>query len=176
MDEIGVHSLLNAKKSIVPDVGTTSPMQKVAGKDKSNPLMVVTLPKSEAKEGNSSKTRRKLPQTFTGSTSKARSRPIKKGQTKDIEQIIKETLEKIFKEQTEAKSEDKHENPVATPPTSTVTPEQNPENNQNLDSIDHVSETSSDNEFLESNYAQDPNENYDSGMSFDSVALHNLDT
>ncbi|KAK4337659.1 hypothetical protein RND71_042146 [Anisodus tanguticus] len=110
MDEIGVHSLLNAKKSIVPDVGTTSPVQTVAGKDESNPLMAVTLPKSEAEEENSSKTR------------------------------------------------------------------QNPENNQNLDSIDHVSETSSDNEFLESNYAQDPNENYDSGMSFDSVALHSLDT
>ncbi|KAK4370203.1 hypothetical protein RND71_009678 [Anisodus tanguticus] len=57
MDETGVHSLLNAKKSIVPDVGTTSPVQTVAGKDKSNPLMVVTLPKSEAEEGSSSKTR-----------------------------------------------------------------------------------------------------------------------
>ncbi|KAJ8565901.1 hypothetical protein K7X08_008477 [Anisodus acutangulus] len=176
MDEIGVHSLMNAKKSIVPDVGTTSPVQTIAGKDKSNPLTAVTLAKSEAEEVNSSKTRRNLPQTFTGTTSKARSRPIKKGQTKNIEQIIKETLEKIFKEQMDAKSEDKHENPVATPPTASLTTEQNPENNQNLDNIDHVSETSSDNEFLESNYAQDPNENYDSGMSFDSVALHNLDT
>ncbi|KAK4340895.1 hypothetical protein RND71_039396 [Anisodus tanguticus] len=73
MDETGVHSLLNAKKSIVPDLGTTSPVQTVAGKDKSNPLKAVTLPKSEEEE-SSSKTRRKLPQTFTGSTSRARSR------------------------------------------------------------------------------------------------------
>ncbi|KAK4344020.1 hypothetical protein RND71_037114 [Anisodus tanguticus] len=81
MDETGVHSLLNAKKSIVPDLGTTSPVQTVAGKDISNPLMAVTLPKSE-EEPSSSKTRRKLPQTFTGSTSRARSRRIKKGQNK----------------------------------------------------------------------------------------------
>ncbi|KAK4360216.1 hypothetical protein RND71_019168 [Anisodus tanguticus] len=98
MDETGVHSLLNAKKSIVPDMGTTSPVQSVAGKDSPNPLMAFTLPKNS---------------------------------------------------------------------------------NQNLDDIDHVSETSSDNEFSESNYAQDaqdPNADDDSGMSFDSVALHNLDT
>ncbi|KAK4359657.1 hypothetical protein RND71_021886 [Anisodus tanguticus] len=86
MDETGVHSLLNAKKPIVPGIGTTSPVQTVA---------------------------------------------------------------------------------------------EPADNNQNLDNIDHVSETSSDNEFLESNYAQDaqdPNADDDSGMSFDSVALHNLDT
>ncbi|KAK4347568.1 hypothetical protein RND71_033907 [Anisodus tanguticus] len=161
MDETGVHSLLNAKKSIVPDVGTTSPVQTVAGKDVSNPLKAVTLPKSENEEEISSKTRRKLPQTFTGSTSRTRSRPVR-GQNKKIEQIIKETLEKIFKEQTEVSR----------------APEQNPERNQNSDgnSIDHVSNTSSDNEFLKSNYAQDPNDNYDSSMSFDSVARHNLDT
>ncbi|KAK4345424.1 hypothetical protein RND71_035600 [Anisodus tanguticus] len=61
MDETGVHSLLNAKKPIVPGIGTTSPVQTVAGKDISNPLMAVTLPKSEAEEEISSKTRRKLP-------------------------------------------------------------------------------------------------------------------
>ncbi|KAK4354582.1 hypothetical protein RND71_026776 [Anisodus tanguticus] len=85
MDEIGVHSRMNAKKPIVPGKGTTSPVQTVA--------------------------------EF--------------------------------------------------------------ELNQNLDNIDHVSETSLENEFLESNYAQDaqdPNANDDSGMSFDSVALHNLST
>ncbi|KAK4352507.1 hypothetical protein RND71_028025 [Anisodus tanguticus] len=163
MDETGVHSLLNAKKPIVPGIGTTSPVQTVAGKDLPNSFMAVTLPKSE-EEPSSSKTRRKLPQTLTGSSSKARSRQTKKQQTKNIEQIIKETLENIFKAQTEAKQE------VVSQPA---------DDNQNLDNIDHVSETSSDNDFLESNYAQDaqdPNADEDSGMSFDSVALHNLDT
>ncbi|KAJ8568257.1 hypothetical protein K7X08_020979 [Anisodus acutangulus] len=169
MDETGVHSLLNAKKSIVPDVGTTSPVQTVAGKDNSNPLMAVTLPKSEQEEATSSKSRRRLPHTITGTTSRTRTRKTKKEKNKSIEQIIKETLENIFKEQQEAITEDKHENPVV----ASMTTEQNPGLD---DDIDHVSETSSDNNLLESNYAQDPNDNDDSGMSFDSVALHNLST
>ena len=37
MDEIGVHSPLNAKKSTVSDEDTASPVQTVAGKDFSNP-------------------------------------------------------------------------------------------------------------------------------------------
>ncbi|KAK4366567.1 hypothetical protein RND71_014447 [Anisodus tanguticus] len=160
MDDIGVHSLLNANRSIVPDRGTTIPVQTVAGKDNSNPLMAVTLPKSEEEEISS--TRRKLPQTFTtGSTSRARSRPSKKGQNKNIEKIIKETIERIFREKTDIpeKEQEKSINlevtlPVVTPP------EQN--HNSDEDSVDHVS----DNDFLESNY----------GMSFDSVARHNLDT
>ncbi|KAK4368215.1 hypothetical protein RND71_012007 [Anisodus tanguticus] len=165
MDEIGVHSHLNAKKPIVPGKGTASTVQTVAGKDLSNPFMAVTLPKSETEEEVSSKTRRKLPQTFfAGSTSRARSRHIKRGQNKSIEQIIKDTIESIFKEQIQTQTE------------ASLIPRQNSELNQNLDNIDHVSETSSDNEFLESNYAQDPNEHDDSGMSFDSVALHNLST
>ncbi|KAK4371646.1 hypothetical protein RND71_007030 [Anisodus tanguticus] len=53
MDETGGHSLLNVKKPIVPGIGTTSPVQTVAGKDSSNPLMAVTLPKSETEEGSS---------------------------------------------------------------------------------------------------------------------------
>ncbi|KAK4351574.1 hypothetical protein RND71_030887 [Anisodus tanguticus] len=113
MDEIGVHSLLNANRSIVPDRDTTSPVQMVAGKDSSNPLMAVTLPKSEKEEEISSTIRRKLPQTCTTGSS-----------------------------------------------------------SRDEDSVDHVS----DSKFLESNYAQDPNDNYDSGMSFDSVARHNQDT
>ncbi|KAK4364578.1 hypothetical protein RND71_015936 [Anisodus tanguticus] len=99
MDETGVHSRLNVKKPIVSGIGTTSPVQTVAGKDKSNPLKVVTLPKSESEEEISLKTRQ---------------------------------------------------------------------------DIDHVSETSSENELIQ--YAQDPNENDDSGMSFDSIAEHNLNT
>ncbi|KAK4341686.1 hypothetical protein RND71_040187 [Anisodus tanguticus] len=113
MDEIGVHSRLNVKKPIVSGIGTTSPVQTVAGKDKSNPLRVVTLPKSESEEAISLKTRRKSPQTLTGSTSRARSRKTKKKPQQNIEQIIKDT---------------------------------------------------------------DPNENDDSGMSFDSIAEHNLNT
>ncbi|TMW84510.1 hypothetical protein EJD97_025034 [Solanum chilense] len=62
MDEMGVHSLLNVKKSIVSDKDTASPVQTVAGKDFSNPLMAITLPKSEKDEGSSS--RRRLPLSF----------------------------------------------------------------------------------------------------------------
>ena len=58
MDEMSVHSPLNAKKSTVSDEDTASPVQTVAGKDFSNPLMAVTLPKSERDESSSS--RRKL--------------------------------------------------------------------------------------------------------------------
>ncbi|KAK4338264.1 hypothetical protein RND71_042751 [Anisodus tanguticus] len=153
MNETGEHSRLNIRKPIVPGIGTTSPVQTVAGKDKSNPLKVVTLLKIESEEKISLKTRRKLPQTLTGSTSRARSRK-KKPQTKDIEQIIKSTLENIFKEQIRPIMEDKHENPV------TTAPEISRQNRGlNTEDIDH-----------------DPNENDDSGMSFDSIAEHNLNT
>ncbi|KAK4356322.1 hypothetical protein RND71_025293 [Anisodus tanguticus] len=60
MDETGEHSRLNVKKPIVPGRGTASPVQTVAGKDKSNPLKVVTLPKSESEEEISLKTRQDL--------------------------------------------------------------------------------------------------------------------
>ncbi|KAK4370208.1 hypothetical protein RND71_009683 [Anisodus tanguticus] len=161
MDETGVHSRLNVKKPIVPGIGTTSPVQTVAGKDKSNPLMVVTLPKSESEEEISLKTRR--------STSRARSRKTKKKPQQNIEQIIKDTLENIFKEQIRPKLEDKHENPVTT---ALEVPRQN--RGLNIEDIDHVSETSSEDELIQN--AQDPNENDDSGMSFDSIAEHNLNT
>ncbi|KAK4345030.1 hypothetical protein RND71_035206 [Anisodus tanguticus] len=155
MDETGEHSRLNVKKPIVPGIGTASPVQTVAGKDKPNPLKVVTLLKIESEEEISLKTRRKLPQTLTGSTSRPRSRR-KKPQAKDIEQIIKSTLESIFKEQIRPIMEDKHENPV------TTAPEISRQNRGlNTEYIDH---------------AQDPNENDDSGMSFDSIAEHNLNT
>ncbi|KAK4341423.1 hypothetical protein RND71_039924 [Anisodus tanguticus] len=158
MDETGEHSRLNVKKPIVPGIGTTSPVQTIAGKDKSNPLKVVTLLKSESEEEISLKTRRKLPQTLTGSTSRARSRR-KKPQTK----------ESIFNEQIKPIMEDKHENPV------TTAPEISRQNRGlNTEDIDHVSETSSENELIQ--HAQDPNENDDSGMSFDSIAEHNLNT
>ena len=47
MDEMGVHSLLNVKKSTVSDEDTASPVQTLAGKDLANPFMAITLPKSE---------------------------------------------------------------------------------------------------------------------------------
>ena len=50
MDEMGVHSLLNVKKSTVSDEDTAIPVQTVAGKDLSNPCMAVILPKSENEE------------------------------------------------------------------------------------------------------------------------------
>ena len=66
MDEMGVHSPLNAKKSTVSDEDIASPVQTVAGKDLSNPFMAVTLPKSENKESSSSsQNRRRLPLSFT---------------------------------------------------------------------------------------------------------------
>ncbi|KAK4368532.1 hypothetical protein RND71_012324 [Anisodus tanguticus] len=109
MDEIGVHSL-RMLRNLLYRIDTTSPANG-CGKDLSNPLTAVTLPKSENEEATSSKTRRKLPQTITGSTSGARSKRDKEKTTKE-----------------------------------------------------HRTGST------------DPNDAYDSGMSFDSVALHNLDT
>ncbi|KAK4360325.1 hypothetical protein RND71_019277 [Anisodus tanguticus] len=86
MDETGVHSPLNVTKPIVSGIDTTSPVQTVAGKDFSNPLTAVILPKNEQEEASSSKTRRRLPRTFTRSTSRARSNHTKK-QQKNIEKI-----------------------------------------------------------------------------------------
>ncbi|KAK4357945.1 hypothetical protein RND71_023555 [Anisodus tanguticus] len=168
MDETGEHSRLNVKKPTVPGIGTASPVQTVAGKDKTNPLKVVTLLKSETEEETPLKTRRKLPRTITGSTSRARSRVIRP--QNNIEQIIKNTLESIFKEQIRPAVQDKHENPVAPEINSGII------SGQNNEDIDHVSETSSENENELIQEGQDPNEDDDSGMSFDSIALHNLDT
>ncbi|KAK4342943.1 hypothetical protein RND71_038759 [Anisodus tanguticus] len=179
MDKTGVHSLMNAKRPIVSGIDTTSPVQTVAGKDSSNPLMAVTLPKSEREEASSSQNRRRLPQTLSGTSSKTRSKQTKK-KTKDIEQIIKETLENLFKEKMIKDSQEPETKHVTSIELTEPVPTGNPQpilSGENED-IDHVSETSSDEEFRQSNYAQeaqDPN-GYDSGMSFDSVARHNLDT
>ncbi|KAF3639061.1 hypothetical protein FXO38_22881 [Capsicum annuum] len=104
MDEKGVHSPLNAQKSTVSDKDTTSPVQTVAGKDKSNPLMAVTLPKSEDEA------------------------PV---QTDNADNTI-------------------------------------PRSEQGDDEFN--------NSFAYLQDAQNPNEDDDSGMSFDSIPLHNLDT
>ncbi|KAG5590095.1 hypothetical protein H5410_040609 [Solanum commersonii] len=46
MDKTGVDSPKNVERAIVSAKGTASPVQTVAGKDSSNPLMDDTLPKS----------------------------------------------------------------------------------------------------------------------------------
>ncbi|KAG5595892.1 hypothetical protein H5410_037124 [Solanum commersonii] len=64
MDEKGVHSPTNAKRSTVSNKrDTASPVQMVAGKDTSNLFMAVIFPKNED-EGCSSP-RRRLPRSFT---------------------------------------------------------------------------------------------------------------
>ncbi|KAK4376919.1 hypothetical protein RND71_003215 [Anisodus tanguticus] len=188
MDETGVHSLLNAKKPIVSGIDTTSPVQTVAGKDLSNPLTAVTLPKSENEEASSSKTRRKLPQTLTGSTSRSRSKQTKKRQQKNIEQIVKDTLEQIFRDQitNQTTEPEKDIHTVSIELTEEPLVPSNPRQGTGQSNIfryreDHVSDTGSEENYEQdaqdpNDDAQDPNDAYDSGMSFDSVALHNLDT
>uniref|UniRef100_M1DBD2 Uncharacterized protein n=1 Tax=Solanum tuberosum TaxID=4113 RepID=M1DBD2_SOLTU len=191
MDEKGVHSPTNAKRSTVSDKNdTASPVQTVAGKDKSNPFMAVTLPKSE---GESSSSRRRLPRSFTQTETATMKTMIHKKKKKDkIESIIKKTLEQFFQQ-----GQDKHV--IAAPPNPPPNPDPNgdrlvPETER--DRINTSSRRNTTNNIAGSNssgeedfrehvlyYTQHPDENVhnlneddDSGMSFDSVALHNLDT
>ncbi|KAH0725383.1 hypothetical protein KY284_001248 [Solanum tuberosum] len=135
MDEQGVHSPTNAKRSTVSDDKyTASPVQTVTGKDSSNPFMAVTLPKSED-EGISS--RRRLPRSFTQ----------KKASTECID----------------------------TDRDRTNTSSRRDTSGNNITR----SLSSGEDDYGEHSYyqdAQDPNEDDDSGMSFDFIALHNLDT
>ena len=80
---MGVHSTLNAKKYTISDEDIASPVQTVAGKDLSNPLMAVTLPKSEKDEGSSS--RRRLPISFNQTI---RQKVKKSQKNKDLESLI----------------------------------------------------------------------------------------
>ena len=155
MDETGVHSPMNANRSTVSDKDTASPVQTVAGKDSSNPLMAVTLPKSEDEGCSSLQTRRRLPKTLTqGATSTKKSILAKKKKNDNIESIVKETLERFF--QTKAE-QDKHviKNPS---PELSPSPRMSPV---------HSSEEGDMVNFQNSAFqdSQDPN-NYDSGMSF----------
>ncbi|KAJ8565285.1 hypothetical protein K7X08_007861 [Anisodus acutangulus] len=173
MDETGVRSLLNANKSTVQDKCTASPVQTVAGKDFSNPLRAVTLPKSESEEDNSSQFRRRLPRTFNqGSSSRNRTTMLKKKKNKNIEKIIEETLARILQKDTtqnKGAEQDKHVNPPIT--SSSQLPVDSQDQNSDNENEEHVS----DSDVQDTHDAQDPND-YDSGMSFDSIALHNLDT
>ena len=76
---------------------------------------------------------------------------------KDLESLITQTVEKLLKQKQE---EDKHINPspIQSPRQDSIS---SPNNSDNISDSIH--------------FAQDPNDD-DSGMSFDSVALHNLDT
>ncbi|KAH0725292.1 hypothetical protein KY284_001157 [Solanum tuberosum] len=153
MDEQGEHSPTNAKRfTVSDDKDTASPVQTVAGKDTSNPFMAVTLPKSE-----------------------------------DEESIIKRTLEKFFQQ-----GQDKHvittQNPdpsgdrlvpdierIDTDRDRTNTSSRRDTSGNNITR----SLSSGEDDYGEHSYyqdAQDPNEDDDSGMSFDFIALHNLDT
>ncbi|KAH0655146.1 hypothetical protein KY285_030028 [Solanum tuberosum] len=187
MDEKGVHSPTNAKRSTVSDKNdTASPVQTVAGKDKSNPFMAVTLPKSE---GESSSSRRRLPRSFTQTETATMKTMLHKKKKKDkIESIIKKTLEQFFQQ-----GQDKHV--IATPPNpdpngdrlvlETERDRINTSSRRNTTDNIARSNSSGEEDFREHvlYYTQNPDENDhnlneddDSGMSFDSVALHNLDT
>ena len=163
MDEKGVHFPLNAQKSTVPDVGTASPVQTVTGKDKSNPLMAVTLPKSEDEGCSSSKA--KLTKSGHRTLKKTL---ISKGKNETIETIIKQTLDRFFSKQTQDKYMDEQPDEQATNLDRAV-PEINTTDNNSArtDEEDNIAQFQD---------AQDPYEDDDSGMSFDSIALHNLDT
>ncbi|KAM3285612.1 hypothetical protein P3S67_024411 [Capsicum chacoense] len=164
MDEKGVHFPLNAQKSTVPDVGTASLVQTVTGKDKSKPLMAVTLPKSEDEGCSSSK--HKLAKSGNKILKKTL---ISKRKNEMIETIIKQTLDKFFNNQTQ----DKHMNGQPTTNSDkTVSEINNADNNSSRsDKDDSIAS-----HLAHFQDAQDPYENDDSGISFDSIALHNLDT
>ena len=163
MDEKGVHFPLNAQKFTVPDVGTASPVQTVIDKDKSNPLMAVTLPKSED-EGCSS-SRAKLTR-FGHKTLKKTL--ISKRKNETIETIIKQTLDRFFSNQTQDKYMDAQPDEQPTNLDRVVPEINNTDNNlARSDEEDNIAQFQD---------AQDPYEDDDSGMSFDSISLHNLDT
>ncbi|KAG5614526.1 hypothetical protein H5410_014350 [Solanum commersonii] len=95
MDKKGVHSPKNVEEAIVPAKGTTSPVQTVASKDLSNPLMANTLPKSV----------RILPASFniTGTTEHGKRTEgflLKRKKYKRIEQMIQNSLQKLLSEKT----------------------------------------------------------------------------
>ncbi|MCF8704085.1 RNase H1/viroplasmin domain-containing protein, partial [Corynebacterium sp. MC-02] len=150
MDEKGVHSPLNATRPTVSGIDTASPVQTATGKDLSSPLMAVTLPKSEEE-----------PDTPPGlKLRRKRKVAIKK---KTIEDILRNALNNMIKEAEQEKQIDprRSENPSPEP--------------SSRPAIEDEDKSDPDNEgFFQD--SQDPNEGYDSPMSFDSIALHNLDT
>ncbi|KAG5585117.1 hypothetical protein H5410_045551 [Solanum commersonii] len=185
MDEQGVHSPTNAKRSTVSDnKDTASPVQTVAGKDISNPFMAVILPKNED-EGCSS-SRRRLPRSFT-QTETTTKKLHKKKKNDKIEKIIKKTLEKFFQSQ----GQDKHviPNPIPNPDPNgdrlvpdmenITTERERTSARRDSSGNNNRSLSSGEDDYGNNAYYQDaqgPNDDDDSGMSFDSIGLHNLDT
>ncbi|KAG5597149.1 hypothetical protein H5410_038381 [Solanum commersonii] len=157
MDKTGVHSPTNVERAIVPAKGTASPVQTIAGKDSSNPLMVDTLPKSV----------RILPASFNtiAEISKKTKGFLQKRRKKRIEKIIKSSLYKLLTEKTKEVIQEKmiRENPEPDPADS---------NREDIESRSDENDLSID----QFNQHYDPNEDDNSGMSFDSIALHNLNT
>ncbi|KAG5596062.1 hypothetical protein H5410_037294 [Solanum commersonii] len=155
--EQGVHSPTNAKRSTVSDdKDTTSPVQTVAGKDTSNPFMAVTLPKSED-EGSSS--RRRLPRSFT--------QFFQQGQVKHVitTQNLDPSGDRLVPDIERIDTDRDRTNTSSRRDTS----------GNNIT----ISISFGEDDYGEHSYyqdAQDPNEEDDSGMSFDSIALHNLVT
>ncbi|KAG5588388.1 hypothetical protein H5410_048822 [Solanum commersonii] len=139
--------------------------------------MAVILPKNED-EGCSS-SRRRLPRSFTQiETTTKKTMLHKKKKNDKIESIIKKTLEKIFQSQ----GHDKHINPD--PSRDKLVPDLerdriNTSLRGDCSSNNNVTRSLSfgEEDYARENYqdAQDPDDD-DSGMSFDSIALHNLDT
>ncbi|KAH0692734.1 hypothetical protein KY290_020865 [Solanum tuberosum] len=155
MDEQGVHFPTNAKRSTVSnDKDIASPVQTVAGKDTSNPFTAVTLPKSED-EGSSS--RRRLPKSFT--------QFFQQGQDKHVittlnpdpsgDRLVPDT-EHIDTDRTNTSSR------------------RDTSGNNITRSLSSGEDDCGEHSYYQD--AQDPNEDDDSGMSFDFIALHNLDT
>ncbi|KAG5605581.1 hypothetical protein H5410_027073 [Solanum commersonii] len=158
MDKTGVHFPKNVERAIVLAKGTASPVQMVVGKDSSNPLIADTLPKSV----------RILPASFNTvaeTSKKTKGFLQKRKKNKRIEKIIKSSLYKLLTEKTK---EVIHEKIIR------ETPEPDPANSE----LEDTRSSSDENNLSIDQFTQhyDPNEDNDSGMSLDSVALHNLDT
>ncbi|KAG5601150.1 hypothetical protein H5410_032520 [Solanum commersonii] len=126
--------------------------------------MAVILPKNED-EGCSS-SRRRLPRSITQIDKMTKKTMLHKKKKNDkIESIIKKTLEKFFQQ-----GQDKHVIPTPNPdPNGDRLVPDTERINTERDRIDTSSRR-------DSSDAQDLNEDDDSRMSFDSIALHNLDT
>ncbi|KAG5602096.1 hypothetical protein H5410_033466 [Solanum commersonii] len=157
MDKKGVHSPTNAIRSTVSDdKDTASSVQTIADEDTSNPFMAVTLPKSKEE---SSSSRRRLPRSFIPTLEKF----FQQGQDKHIITTQKPdpSEDRLVPDTDRINTSSRRDSPTNNRTRSLSFGEENLEN------------------YGEHSYYQDPqnpNEDNDSGMSFDSIALHNLDT
>ncbi|KAG5614735.1 hypothetical protein H5410_014559 [Solanum commersonii] len=131
MDEQGVHSPTNTKRSTVSDKDTASPVQTVADKDTSNPFMAVILPKNENEVPN----------------------PDPNG-----DRLVPD-MKHINTERDRMNTSSRRDSSG---------------NNNITRSLSSGEEDYGENAYYQD--AQDPNEDDDSGMSFDFITLHNLDT